>query len=189
MRNNGAMTYRAYAGIGSRRTPPVVMDYMGRMAARLAAEGFVLRSGAAEGADTAFERGAFGAGGACEVFLPWDGFGDRTEGLVLDYCPGQAEAYRIAAQHHPAWGSLKPGVRRLMARNVFQVLGPDCSSPSRFVLCWAPKVQRDAEGRVCDVDGGTGLAVRLAYARGIPVYHMGVREHAQRILRFCGAAA
>lgn len=183
------MTIRSYAGIGSRRTPTNCLHYMRETAQRLATHGYTLRSGAAEGADTAFEDGARAGGGAREVFLPWDGFGNREDGIVLDSCPGQAAAYGIAAQHHPAWATLKPGVRRLMARNVFQILGANCDAPVSFVICWAPKPKQDAAGRVMDVDGGTGLAVRLAYARGIEVFHLGVREHARRILTFCGERA
>lgn len=86
---------------------------------------------------------------------------------------------------HSSWGRLSGAVRNLMARNVMQVLGRNCNDPSRFVLCWAPKPKFDAEGQVCDVEGGTGLAVRLAHARRIDVFHLGVPEHLERITAFC----
>ena len=46
-----------YAGIGSRKTPEDIITLMHRLGVRLAELGFTLHSGAANGADTAFEIG------------------------------------------------------------------------------------------------------------------------------------
>jgi predicted Rossmann fold nucleotide-binding protein DprA/Smf involved in DNA uptake len=43
-----------YAGIGSRETPKEVLKSMTNYAKELSATGWVLRSGGADGADTAF---------------------------------------------------------------------------------------------------------------------------------------
>ena len=48
---------RFYTGIGARRTPPEVLALMTRAAFALLKRGYVLRSGHAIGADSAFERG------------------------------------------------------------------------------------------------------------------------------------
>ncbi|NYZ25158.1 hypothetical protein HND93_36125, partial [Azospirillum sp. ROY-1-1-2] len=63
-----------YAGIGSRETPPAVLEVMAAVGERLAQLGWVLRSGGAVGADQAFERGCDRVGGRKEIFLPWPGF-------------------------------------------------------------------------------------------------------------------
>ena len=47
-----------YAGIGTRVTPPAVLERMTNIGMLLAMQGFVLRSGGARGADRAFEEGA-----------------------------------------------------------------------------------------------------------------------------------
>lgn len=60
----------------------------------------------------------------------------------------------------------------MMGRNAFQVLGRGFAEPVEFVVCWTPKYSVDEAGRVCDASGGTGQAVRIAYALGIPVYHL-----------------
>lgn len=172
---------RAYAGVGSRETPAEILTLMRSVASRLAVAGWVLRSGAAPGADAAFEAGA---GRDCEIYVPWLGFQDSTSELAIERMPVLAQAEQVAAAHHPAWDRLGRPVRLLMARNVCQVLGPDLASPSAFVLCWAPRPRYDAQGRVCDVAGGTGLAVRLAYARGIPVFHLGLPAHRRRVEAF-----
>ncbi len=140
----------AYAGIGSRETPPTVLDLMTRFASRLAGEGWVLRTGMAAGADQAFYRGAH-AHGTFELYLPWPAFeaGARSpargaQQLVLGQ-PAPA-AYELAAQFHPAWSRLTRGVRALHARNCHQVLGADLASPARFVLCWTPDGSLDGRG-------------------------------------------
>ena len=81
-----------------------------------------------------------------------------------------SEAYRIAAYHHPAWERLSPGVRALMARNVHVLLGSDLRSPAAFFACWTPGGE---------VVGGTGHAIRVALAHGIPVVNL---AHGRRSL-------
>lgn len=48
----------SYAGVGSRETPPQVLAVMRSAARVLASRGWILRSGGALGADSAFEAGA-----------------------------------------------------------------------------------------------------------------------------------
>ncbi len=56
--NNLYNTIRYYAGIGSRKTPEEILVIMTHIAVRMRNLGWVLRSGCALGADTAFENGA-----------------------------------------------------------------------------------------------------------------------------------
>lgn len=58
----------AYAGIGSRKTPKNVLDFMFEIGKELALLGYVLRSGGAEGADSAFEKGADSVKGMKEIY-------------------------------------------------------------------------------------------------------------------------
>ena len=53
----------AYAGVGSRSTPAKVLQWMEWIGRGMAEAGMVLRSGAADGADSAFERGCDSVGG------------------------------------------------------------------------------------------------------------------------------
>jgi len=169
-----------YAGIGSRETPAHHLFEMRQWGRRLATLGWCLRSGAAEGADSAFEAGALEADGATEIYLPWQGFQNHLTGIEVERFASFGRAIRLAAQHHPGWERLGRGPRALLARNCHQVLGRDLRSPVHFVLCWAPKPKYSRDGRIIDVAGGTGLAVRLAASLKIPVchldYHMSMRE-------------
>ena len=166
---------RTYTGIGARATPPELLGVMTRAAFALLKRGYVLRSGHAIGADSAFERGA---GSAAQIFLPvpgWRGspstFHAGTLGAEL-----WGRAREIAAVHHPAFAGLSRFVQDLHTRNVFQVLGPAVDSPSEFVLCWT------ADG---EASGGTGQALRIAATHGVPVFNLQrprTRAHVERHL-------
>lgn len=161
---------RCYAGIGSRSTPEDVLVLMEATAHRLGRDGWTLRSGGADGADSAFERGAMRAMDLDllepwpEVYLPWPNFNGRPDGP--DAMVPQHEAFNVASRHHPAWHRLSPWAKMLHARNVHQILGGDVNRPrlSAFVACWTP----DGKG-----GGGTGQALRVAKSHGVPIFDLG----------------
>lgn len=157
-----------YAGIGSRQTPLETMAFMRFFAWTLAKEDWILRSGGAEGADSAFEEGCDDGGGEKEIFLPWQGF-NKKKGFTKP----ETWAYEIAEKNHPAWDRLTDGGRALHARNVHQVLGWAVSGPqSEFVICWTPR----GSGR-----GGTGQAIRIAEAYYIPIFDLGKEDAMERL--------
>lgn len=159
------MDYRPYAGIGSRETPDQIIEFMEYVATVVADNGLTLRSGHAPGADQAFERGA---GKNAEIYLPWNGFERdvpiNSEILLNNnvFLP-TLQAAEHAAEFHPAWDSLRTGVRRLMARNSQIILGEDLKSPVRCVICWTPSA---------NLVGGTAQGIRIAQANSIRVYNL-----------------
>lgn len=154
-----------YAGVGSRETPEDILELMTKVARYLYFKGYTLRSGAAKGADTAFE---VGAGERKEIFLPWENFNGSSSKLFT--IPN--EALKIAEEQHPNWAACKDYARQLHARNVLQVYGPDLKTYSDFVICWT---------RGGKLIGGTATAIRLANAQEIPVFNLAIEEHKQRI--------
>lgn len=159
---------RVYTGVGSRETPPDVCAQMTALAARLSAFGYTMRSGGAEGADTAFEQGAEHP----EVYLPWRGYNSRRGTALADMTLAQRnEAIEVVAAVHPAWGRLTPAVRLLHIRNVFQVLGRDLASPSRFLVCWTPD-GAEAEDETSAATGGTRTAIVIAARHRVPVFNL-----------------
>lgn len=177
-----------YAGIGSRRTPAGVLEEMARIGAMAGARGLGLRSGAAPGADQAFERGAIATSAPREIFLPWPGFEGHTDGIVASELSTAAEAERYASTLHLMWHRVSRAAQLLLTRDVFEVLGADLRSPVDFLVCWAPNPVLDAAGRVANCDGGTGLAVRLAYRERIEIVHLGLDGHRARLRRLLAAA-
>ena len=157
------MTQLVYAGIGSRATPPSVLEDMTRMAAWLARRGWHLHSGSAAGADSAFAAGA--PPGTRTLFLPWPGYrgnaGPDCRTLSADRT---RRCLAIAADLHPAWHRCSPAARKLHARNV-SILAVDTGAPVDAVACWT----RDGLP-----NGGTGMGIRIARRYGIPVLNLGV---------------
>lgn len=156
------MTTPSYAGVGSRETPPTVLAAMTRIARRLDCMGYRLRSGAAPGADTAFERGALEGGHVQpEIFLPWFRFNGHDSWM----CEPPDAAFALARTIHPDWERLSGGARALHARNCQQVLGPLLDDPVRAVVCWTPGGREQ---------GGTATAIRIARSHAIPVFNLAV---------------
>ena len=147
---------KSYAGIGSRETPVDVQQQMAAIASRLSRQNYILYSGGAGGADTAFERGS----AQKIIFLPWDNFnGRKVDGVVYVRPPVN---FDLVKQYHPNFLALSYGAKALMSRNSYQVLGPDLQSPVEFVLCWTK------DGKMI---GGTSQALRIAKSKNIPVFN------------------
>jgi hypothetical protein len=169
---------KSYAGIGSRKTPGKIQEIMRSLGAALSSD-HVLRSGGASGADTAFYLGIpfDRRAAASEIYLPSKKFGlvDATMPGMIDSTtlPSWPAALRTVDTYHPASQNLSFFGRCLMARNVMQILGRDLDNLVDFVVCWT------LDGKVT---GGTGQALRIAEAFGIPVRNLGVAETRQAAL-------
>lgn len=153
-----------YTGIGSRKTPTDIQCLMAWIGKKLQSKGFTLRSGAADGADKAFEHLVTGNK---EIYLPWQGFNGHNSGFFGT----SLQAMDMASDLHPAWSNLSEGAKKLMARNCHQVLGIDLKTPSKFVVCWTPDGCESHSTRTSKT-GGTGLAISLASINHIPIYNL-----------------
>lgn len=184
----------AYAGVGSRKTPSLVLDRMTAIAEKLAREGWTMRSGGADGADQAFYEGVDVVEGKVELYLPWAGYNSHDPAAVRLDTPTQ-QAFGIAQSYHPNWVRLSVGAQKLHARNVHIVLGPDPSenvaanpsrwSAARFVVCWTPDgaTKADATGTIT---GGTGQAIRIADSFKVEVYNLARPDHWKLFGSFLG---
>lgn len=139
-----------YAGIGSRKTPLRTRAIMERYAKAAAMNKYILRSGGAAGADTAFEVGATRSKGLMEIFRPVD-------------AAAQSWALATVDMYHPSPKALSHYARLLMARNAMIVLGRDKAFPVRQIICWTEGAQGG---------GGTGQALRIAQDYAIPIFDL-----------------
>lgn len=164
---------RYYTGVGSRTTPPFILELMYRIAFVFSCKYYFLRSGGAQGADDAFEAGS----GPKQIFVPWDGFQDRP--MLWDI---PDEAYKMAEKRYDEisrlegiepslWKGMKFGVQSMHARNMQQVLGPQLDQPSEFVICWTPD-GAEHHDELTRKTGGTGSAIWCASINGIDVINM-----------------
>jgi len=145
-----------YAGIGSRKTPEDILDIMTEIGSYMVKKGYALRSGAADGADAAFEKGCDLVNGRKEIFLPWRGF-NRSNSELYNI---SQEAFDLAKKHHPNWVMLRHSAEKLHARNSHQLLGQDMKTPVKFVVCWT------------NGTGGTEQALRIARYLEIPIVNL-----------------
>lgn len=175
-----------YTGVGSRETPEHILPIMTELAYQLERKGWILRSGGAWGADEAFQRGVKNYS---NIFLPYKHF-RKAEGITGTYLDDRqlvAEAMYIMSKHkgHPQWDNWLNNASQLSnvklhTRNVFQVLGSDLKTPSKFLVCYT----RDG---ACTYDetsyasGGTGTAIRLASIFGVEVFNLKREDHLLRI--------
>ena len=180
------MTEKIYTGIGSRETPEHIMRIMTLLAQKLEQQGWILRSGGASGADSAFQDGVTRHD---HVFLPWKGF-NRKQGTLITDRHLISEAMYIMQRNnvHEEWDRMINSPRAMAAvklhtRNVFQILGHDLKTPAKMVICWTP----DGATGFSDsskITGGTRTGIRLAEVYNIPVFNLQRPEHLQRIMDF-----
>ena len=188
-----------YTGVGSRETPIEIQKVMVNVAEKLASAGWTLRSGAAVGADQAFELGWFQwfcsqtpwppAGKVqAEIYIPWEGYEkhdrDGCFGANIDPAKDNPSLYRQALvwaeQTHPNWAACKRGARAMHARNVYQVMGQDLDTPSKMLIAWT-RLTRAGEPM-----GGTATAIRLAQSKGIQTFNLNKPEDLARIQKYLG---
>lgn len=167
-----------YAGIGARSTPPQILNLMTHLASKLESLGYVLRSGGAAGADTAFESGVNNPSNR-QIYLPGRNFNGKTAGqsgfIDATTLPNWQQAIATVNQFHPAPGRLSEYARNLMARNAMQVLGQTMNQPAKMIVAWTPEGQ---------ITGGTGQALRMAQAYKIPIRNLGNPETLQNVKKF-----
>ena len=166
-----------YTGIGSRKTPKEICNIFEEIGYKLSKH-YILRSGHADGADLAFENGYdralkdSGINSTNEIlgkniFIPWEGFNNSNSCRFFI----SGDAYNLAKKFY--WNSntfdnLKPAVKKLMARNGYQVLGQKLNDPSDFIICYTENGE---------MKGGTSQALKIAKAYNIPVFNFGLNNN------------
>lgn len=143
-----------YAGIGSRKTPKEILDLMSIIGEYLQSKRYILRSGGAIGADTAFEK----------YVLPEN----KEIFYKEDACE---ESYKYVDKYHPRPYKLTKNSKDLLARNTYQVLGKDFKTKSDFVICWTED-GCDSHSKRTRLTGGTGQAISIADDYNITVYNL-----------------
>lgn len=140
---------------------------MTEIASFLERKNYILCSGGAVGADSAFEKGVQNLD-MKRIFLPWLKFnGNNSPFYTIS-----EDAIKLAKEFHPSWYRLSPFAKKLIARNGYQVLGGNLDSPVDFIICYT------SNGKAA---GGTGQALRIANQYNIPVYNLYFKEKIAQI--------
>lgn len=150
-----------YAGIGSRQTPPDILQVMKSLAEELEELGYTVNTGDAAGADKAFR--------------------DNTKKKTV-FNPKQATTRTLAIgkEIHPAWDRLEDYGKKLQARNTNQIFGAKLDTPVDFILAWTQDGLEDYNMRTIK-SGGTGQAIDMASRKGIPVINLANPDWRQRL--------
>src|SRR3990167_3476548 len=152
--------------IGSRKTPSQILTEMIKIGSFCKEHEIIVRSGHAEGADWAFEKGAQQL---CIAYIPWESFNREWKSQAKKVCIDMDDKVRdIVKRYHPAPDKLSSGAWKLMTRTCYQVLGPFLDDPSNAIICWT------ADGLE---NGGTSQALRIARAYNIPIFNMFHEKH------------
>ena len=151
-----------YAGVGARATPRDILQTMTTMAEWLALKGWHLSSGGAQGADSAFARGA--PQDSRSVYLPWKDYNNLADPSCIPLTSSQLSACTdVVRPLHPAWNRCSPTARKLHARNAAILLGADLHRPVNAVIAWT-------KGGA--VTGGTSMALRIAEKYDISTFNL-----------------
>lgn len=179
----------SFAGVGARLAHPKITKVQATFGFVMCLKGIINKSGRAYGSDYAFETGTrlgwrflssiYGwpdlPTSACQqIMLPWNGFNGAQHKPDMGYfCELTDECFDIAKAFHPNWESLSLGEKKLMARNVQEVLGRTLRDPVRFLIAYTDNGQ---------VVGGTGLALKIAQHYGINIHNLGDESVLDRIV-------
>lgn len=188
-----------YTGVGSRNLTPSQLSLLEEIGKVMASKGFTLRSGGADGADIAFQKGACSVNPTkTEIWIPWKTFNNlplSQESLSqANYVTISQEQTEKAGQWlcdtgiMPWWSNCKQSVQKLHSRNVHQVVGRgkdeetssgNCSSATLSKVC-IYAAEEDEKG---NVKGGTRTAVMASRFLNIPTYNILIDEQRDKLLR------
>lgn len=155
-----------YAGIGSRETPINILNNMTQIAEYLANKNYILRSGGAAGADTAFEVGANHKAATSQ-------FCDEPIPEIFYATDCTEEAMKLSAKYHPAWHRCSDFAKKLHGRNAMILLGQNLDTPVKFVVCYT------TDGLA---SGGTGQALRIAQDLKIQIFNLHDKATKDRLM-------
>lgn len=167
--------------IGSRTAPVRDCEALEEIAVEFLTQGYHGVSGGAPGPDAALTNAIrrlmvdTGLSGRTfgTIWLPSRAFNGLTHGDLGGACRNaerepffRGQAAQLAMEVHGGWHNLTPFMRRLHARNSFQVLTETMHDPVDYVVCAAHTT------RSGNVKGGTATAVKIAARYGVEVINV-----------------
>jgi hypothetical protein len=178
-----------YTGIGSRELPLEIKNKILVYGYMLAKKGLILRSGAADGADAAFELGCYNHDASKqEIYLPWKNFNNH-QSQYYNMTDDVKQCARVVWDIHATnmniskFNKLSSTSKLFMKRNCQQVTGEHLVEPSMFVLCYTKDGCETTQDRTLRT-GGTGQAISYASTLNIPVFNFGNADAESRFLDF-----
>ena len=153
--------------VGSRHITSQEFVTLREVATKLCYRGYILRSGAADGADSTINH-------LCdvEIILPWNGFnGFKHNGKrvwALEFLPSVTLAEERAKSIHPRPDLLTPTTLKFHTRNIYQIIGPNGAAGVKSDIV----VYCSDEDITGEPTGGTRTAVMYARELGIETFNL-----------------
>ena len=177
------MEYKFYSDkkyvtfVGSRQTPSAIITQATKILFDYLRRGYVIRSGNATGLDSIVTT--YCSEKEREIYLPYEDFNYKQFGKSMNnaFIPNREhwsnyqQAVEMVYQYHPLHNRVPEEHMKYLARDIYQVLGVDLKTPSEKVVCWTPDGAETA-AECTRQTGGTGMAIRIANAFGIPVVNL-----------------
>lgn len=187
---------RYYTGVGSRETPFEIYLVMMACAMIFEKQGYILRSGTALGADSAFEQGITNPDNA-EIYIPYKSFPQKmwkNNSNIKYIIPSENKDKYFEANNllmrnnlYKRWNTVKQDwVMKLHNRNIFQVLGKNLNKKEKslFCLCYTSCGSTTYDQTDPNRTGGTGTAINTSSFFDVPVFNLSKKEHLDRIIDF-----
>lgn len=151
--------------VGSRNVPRNIYLQLRDYGKEYALKSWILRSGGAEGCDSAGEEGFDMVAGTKEIYLAWKKE-NKKEGIVAPKLSNWDKAIEILKETLDSshFNNLNPVHLKLHGRNVYQILGQDLNTPSNLMICYT------LNGEAV---GGTKTAILLAQKHNVPIINLG----------------
>ena len=153
-----------FSGIGSRKTPLEICKIMTRIGEKLQEKGYILRSGAAIGADKAFEKNVKPKNKCIYTVKNFDYSQEN-----YDFCYNELISVWDKSLNFDDYENYK---KILLLRDINQVLGSKNTvlEKSKFLITWTPheKYELSPPNSV----GGSRIAIRCALKHGIKVHNL-----------------
>lgn len=150
-----------FSGIGSRKTPLEICKIMTRIGEKLQEKGYILRSGAAIGADKAFEKNVKSENKCIYTVKNFD-YSEEN----YSFCYNELISVWDKSLNFDNYDNY---CKILLLRDINQVLGSKETSleKSKFLICWTPH-ENYSKINV----GGSRIAIRCALKHGIKVHNL-----------------
>jgi len=153
-----------YSGVGSRKTPLEICQIMTKIGEKLQNKGYILRSGAAIGADKAFEKNVNPKNKCIYTVQNYDYSQEN-----YDFCYN--ELISVWDKNLP-FDEYENYSKILLLRDINQVLGSKNTvlEKSKFLICYTPHERYELSPPYSV--GGSRIAIRCALKHGIKVHNL-----------------
>jgi len=116
-----------------------------------------------------------------ESYLPWKKFNTNIK-TPLTFSTTK-EVHELVANYHIAYNKLKPGLKNILATEIYTCLSDTLNNPCDLIIVYSPKGDETITKNVdFKVLGNTSFILRIGEACGIPIINIAKENALTRLL-------